>query len=144
MLAVPHGKLVKAINLSIAVLLIAFLIVVYWVAYRPLPETSGQIAAPVSTNATIVRDAKGVPHITASSWEDAIFLQGFVTAGDRLWQMDALRRLAAGDLAEVVGPAALEADRDARRLRIRQAAEHSLHTLPAADRAVLAAYARGS
>ena len=143
MLAVPHGKLVKAINLSIAVLLIGFLVVVYWVAYRPLPETSGQIAAPVSANATIARDAKGVPHISASSWEDAIFLQGFVTAGDRLWQMDALRRLAAGDLAEVVGPAALEADRDARRLRIRHAAEQHLRTLPAADRAVLAAYARG-
>lgn len=124
-------------------MLIVFLVVVYWVGYRPLPATSGEILAPVSGNATIERDARGVPHITAANWADAIFLQGYVTAGDRLWQMDALRRLAAGDLSEVVGPAALEADRDARRLRMRNAAESALRTLPPADRAVLAAYARG-
>ena len=48
----------------------------------------------------------------AASWEDAIFLQGYVTAQDRMWQMDALRRLAAGELAEVVGKAALESDQE--------------------------------
>jgi penicillin amidase len=140
---VPFGKAVKYINLSIAVLLVVFLSIVYWVAYRPLPKVSGEISAPVSSNATIVRDARGVPHITAGSWEDAIFLQGFATAQDRMWQMDALRRLAAGDLAEVVGPAAIEPDREARRLRMRRAAEDQLRSLPPADREVLAAYARG-
>ena len=139
----PFGKAVKYINLSIAVLLVAFLAIAYWVAYRPLPQVSGEISAPVSSSATIARDARGVPHIAAGSWEDAIFLQGFATAQDRMWQMDALRRLAAGDLAEVIGPAAIETDRDARRLRMRRAAEDQLHSLPPADRAVLAAYARG-
>jgi penicillin amidase len=47
-----------------------------------------------------------VPHINAASLEDAMFLQGFVTAQDRMWQMDALRRLASGELAEVLGKAA--------------------------------------
>jgi penicillin amidase len=89
------------------------------------------------------RDAIGVPHITAANWEDAIFLQGFVTAQDRLWQMDGLRRLAAGELSEIVGSSALEVDRDARRLRMRRMAEEDYRTLPPADRAVLAAYARG-
>lgn len=139
----PFGKAVKYINLSIAVLLVVFLAIVYWVAYRPLPNVSGEISAPISSNGTIVRDARGVPHITAGSWEDAIFLQGFATAQDRMWQMDALRRLAAGDLAEVVGPAAIETDREARRLRMRRAAEDQLRSLPPADREVLAAYARG-
>ena len=139
----PFGKAVKYINLSIAVLLVVFLAAVYWVAYRPLPKISGEISAPVSSNATIERDARGVPHITAGSWEDAMFLQGFATAQDRMWQMDGLRRLAAGDLAEVVGPAAIETDREARRLRLRRAAEDQLRSLPPADRAVLAAYARG-
>ncbi|MBZ5611932.1 MAG: penicillin acylase family protein [Acidobacteriia bacterium] len=129
--------------MSIAVLLLVGLAAAYWTAYRPLPQTTGQISAPISAAATVARDSLGVPHIKAATWEDAIFLQGYVTAQDRLWQMDALRRLAAGELSEIVGPSALETDRDARRLRMRRMAEEHYRTLPAADRAVLAAYARG-
>jgi penicillin amidase len=116
---------------------------VYWVAYRPLAQVSGEISAPVSARASIARDALGIPHITAANWEDAVFLQGFATAQDRLWQMDALRRLAAGELSEVIGANTLELDREARRLRMRRMAEEHVRTLPPADRAVLAAYARG-
>jgi penicillin amidase len=137
------GKALKFINLSIAVLLVLVLGVTYWIAYRPLPKTSGEISAPISAQAAVVRDALGVPHITAGGWEDAIFLQGYATAQDRLWQMDVLRRLAAGELAEIFGTATLELDRDARRLRMRRIAEEHVRTLPAADRAVFAAYARG-
>lgn len=135
--------MLKFINLSIAVLLVLVLATVYWFAYRPLPETSGQISAPISARATIVRDVIGVPHITAGQWEDAIFLQGYATAQDRLWQMDALRRLAAGELSEVLGASTLELDREARRMRMRRIAEEHVRTLPAADRVVFAAYARG-
>ena len=138
-----HGRVLKYINLSIAVLLVLVLAATYWVAYRPLPKTSGRISAPVSSRATVSRDALGIPHIVAANWEDAIFLQGFVTAQDRLWQMDALRRLAAGELSEVIGPSTLELDREARRLRMRHIAEEQYRTLPVADRAVMAAYSRG-
>lgn len=124
-------------------MLVALLGAVYWFAWRPLPETSGEIAAPVSARATIARDALGVPHIESATWEDAVFLQGYATAQDRMWQMDALRRLAAGELAEVVGKAALESDQEARRLRLAQIADDAERTIPDADRAVLAAYARG-
>jgi penicillin amidase len=116
---------------------------VYWFAYRPLPQTSGEIQAAIGSRATVARDALGVPHVRAGSWEDAIFLQGYVTAQDRLWQMDALRRLAAGELSEVVGPGALEVDRESRMLRLRRTAEEHLRTLSPADRAVMGAYARG-
>jgi penicillin G amidase len=135
--------LLRAINLSIAVLLIALLGAVYWYAWRPLPEVSGEITAPVSGKATIVRDALGVPHIESASWEDTVFLQGYATAQDRMWQMDALRRLAGGELAEVVGKAALESDQEARRWRLPQIAEEADRSMPAADRVILAAYARG-
>jgi len=137
------SPLLRAINLSIAVLLLALLGVIYWFAWRPLPETSGEIAAPVSARATIARDALGVPHIEGATWEDAIFLQGYATAQDRMWQMDALRRLAAGELAEVVGKSALESDQEARRLRLGQIADEADRTMPEADRAVLVQYARG-
>lgn len=135
--------LLRAINLSIAVLLVVLLGTAYWVAWRPLPQTSGEIAAPISARATVVRDALGVPHISATSGEDAIFLQGYVTAQDRLWQMDALRRLAAGELAEVIGPQALEQDRESRRLRLSRIAEAQAKNLAPESRAILAAYARG-
>ncbi len=137
------GRVLKFINLSIAVLLVLVLAAIYWTAYRPLPTVSGQISAPISERATVRRDALGVPHIAAGRWEDAIFMQGYTTAQDRLWQMDVLRRLAAGELSEVFGPATLELDREARGLRMRRIAEEHARTLPPADRAVFAAYARG-
>ena len=98
--AQPHGpsnsRLLAAVNLSIAVLLIAVLAAVYWYAWRPLPEVDGEISAPVSAAARVTRDARGVPHIQAASWEDAIFLEGYSMAQDRLWQMDGMRPLGYG------------------------------------------------
>src|SRR5581483_7052439 len=135
--------LLRAINLSIAVLLIALAGAVYWFAWRPLAQTTGEIDAPITAQATVARDAIGVPHITAPTWEDAVFLQGYVTAQDRLWQMDGLRRLAGGELAEIVGKSALASDEEARRLRLSRLADDAEKTMPAADKAVLAAYARG-
>jgi penicillin amidase len=138
----PH-PIVRYINVLIALLAVVVLAAVYWFVYRPLPQVSGTIAAPVMARVTIARDALGVPHITAASEDDAYFAQGYVTAQDRLFQMDGLRRLASGDLAEIAGPGALELDRDSRRLRMRRIAEMAYGSLPAADRAPLAAYARG-
>ena len=133
----------KILNLSIAVLALLVVLAVYWFAYRPLPQTSGTMGAPITGPARIVHDARGVPHIEAGSWQDAVFLQGYVTAQDRLWQMDALRRLAAGNLSEIIGRATLEADREARRLRLWRLAIANYKTLPEGDREVLEAYARG-
>ena len=140
---VRASRLLRVFNLSIAVLLIALMGAAYWYAWRPLPQTSGQISAPISAEARIARDAKGVPHIQAASWEDAIFLQGYAMAQDRLWQMDGLRRRAAGELAEIVGQAALESDREARRMNLRRIAETQERALVPQQRAVLAAFARG-
>ncbi len=135
--------LLRAVNLSIAVLALALLATAFWFTWRPLPETSGEIAAPIRAKAEVVRDSLGVPHIHAESWEDAIFLQGYATAQDRLWQLDAERRFAAGELAEIVGPTALETDREAHRLRLRRLAESEEKNLTPASRAIFAAYARG-
>jgi penicillin amidase len=85
----------------------------------------------------------GVPHIKAASLSDALFVQGYVTAQDRLFQMDAMRRMAAGEQAEVIGPVGLAGDREARQMRLRRIAEAINEGLPPQDRAALAAYARG-
>jgi penicillin amidase len=136
-------RLARYINTVIAILLLAAVVVIYWVAWRPLPQTSGTVAVPIGRRATAGRDRRGVPHIRADALEDALFVQGYVTAQDRLWQMDGLRRLAGGNLAEIIGPAGLESDREARTLRLRRIAEAAYVTFPSADRAALAAYARG-
>jgi len=137
------ARVVKAVNLAIAVLLVAGLALVYWYVWRPLPERSGSIDAPLAAGATVNFDSHGEPHIRAATQEDAFFVQGYVTAQDRLWQMDALRRYAGGSLAEILGPSLLESDRESRKLRLRRIAEDAYVTLPAADRAALAAYTRG-
>jgi penicillin G amidase len=124
-------------------LLVAFLAAVYWYGWRSLPETSGETSAPISANGTITRDNLGVPHVQAASWEDAIFLQGYAMAQDRLWQMDALRRRAAGELAEVAGRVALPSDEESRRFRLRRLAEQHEKTLTPEERAVFSAFARG-
>jgi penicillin amidase len=67
----------------------------------------------------ILRDRWGVPHIYASNTEDLFFAQGFITAKDRLFQIDLWRRIGTGKLAEVLGPSALPRDRIARLVRFR-------------------------
>ncbi len=136
-------RTLRAVNWLIAVLILIVLLAVYWFAWRPLPETSGTLIVPVSKPVRVARDRLGVPHIAAGTLNDALFTQGFVTAQDRLWQMDAIRRLAAGELSEVLGPGTLELDSESRRLRSRRIAEESARRLAAQDRAELAAYARG-
>ena len=92
-----------------------------------LPQVDGQVqvkglVAPV----TVARDAQGVPHISATTMDDLVFAQGYVTAGDRLWQMDALRRHGAGELAEVLGKNLVEHDRMQRTLQLRVTADRAL------------------
>ncbi len=115
----------------------------YWFFWRPLPQTSGSQRVPVSQKVTVTRDHLGVPTIHAANDADLLFVQGYTTAQDRLWQMDALRRYAGGDLAEIVGVAALDTDRESRKLRMRRIAEEIYAAMSARERAPFAAYARG-
>ncbi len=71
-------------------------------------------------------DRRGVPHIFAQNAHDLYFAQGYVTARDRLWQMEAEAMAAAGRLAEILGPDLLEHDRFQRRMGIPRAAEKAL------------------
>jgi penicillin G amidase len=137
------GKLVKFVNIVIALALVAVLAAVYWFAWRPLPQRSGTIQSGVAAPVTVTFDQLGEPHIRAASMEDALFAQGYVTAQDRLFQMDALRRFSSGELAEVLGPSLIESDKESRRLRLRRTAEQGYLQLPAEDRAAFGAYTRG-
>jgi penicillin amidase len=93
--------------------------------------------------ARIVRDVDGMPHIYAHNERDALFLQGWVQAQDRLFQIDVLRRQASGTLAELVGSGALGSDAELQVIGLARAAERSLNALSPATRAGLQAYADG-
>jgi len=112
-----------------------------------LPVLDGEIrlgqSSGLSAPVTVLRDAHGVPHIRAANENDLWIAQGYVTAQDRLWQMDLLRRNAGGELAEVFGSAQVEHDRAQRVLQIRVTAHRIYSNLPDSDRARLDAYARG-
>src|SRR5277367_3577633 len=109
-----------------------------------LPQLDGAVTIPgLSAPVTIQRDAHGVPHLRAASLDDLLLAQGFVTTQDRLWQMDALRRHAAGTLAEILGPALLPHDRLQRTLQLRAAADRAIAALPSDQFHALERYAAG-
>jgi penicillin G amidase len=116
----------------------------WWFVHRPLPRLDGKITmAGLKEGVIVDRDQWGRPWIRAKSTEDLVMAQGYVMAQDRLWQMDLLRRAAAGDLSEIVGPAALKIDEENRILGMRQAAERAAKDSSAEIRGLLEAYARG-
>jgi penicillin amidase len=109
-----------------------------------LPQLDGSLAVyGLAAPVTVARDARGVPHIRAASMDDLVFAQGFVTAQDRLWQMDLLRRHASGQLAAILGRPMLEHDRLQRTLQLLAAADRAIAVLPADQRHWLEVYARG-
>ena len=93
--------------------------------------------------ASIRRDPEGVAHIDAASEPDAWLAMGFAAAQDRLWQMEYDRLRATGRCASVVGAVALPADRLARRLQLRRAAEADVAAMHPETRAMFASYAVG-
>lgn len=101
-------------------------------------QTSG-----LRSQAMIRRDDRGIPYIEAANDEDLMFAQGYVTANDRLWQMDLLRRTARGELAEIFGVAALGEDKRRRTLGFAVVAEQSVGRLAPVEKTLLGAYARG-
>ena len=127
-----------------AILLSVVATAIWWFVYRPLPQMDGSVAVPgLHGEVTVERDNWGVPHIRASSLEDLAEAQGYVTAQDRLWQMDLLRRAARGQLSEVLGPATLAIDKDFRVLNFGRAAGRDLEMMSPEVRNALEAYARG-
>ena len=97
------------------------------------------IHAPVR----LERDASGVPTLIAQNSDDLAFALGYAHAQDRFFQMDLLRRAAAGELSALLGPSLLPADRDLRRHRFREVARNALASVDAPTRALLDAYAAG-
>jgi penicillin amidase len=144
---VRRFRIRRVFGLSLVVVLFLALATTAWlitIARSALPELDGTISVPgISGPVSVIRDNHGVPTIEAATLDNLLFAQGYVTAQDRLFQMDLMRRAASGELAEIVGDAALKHDRQQRILGLRAEAEKGLQTASAQDREQFGAYARG-
>jgi penicillin amidase len=135
------------LGVLLGLLLVVGLGALLWLRSRVqanLPEVRGERRlSGLSAPATIERDALGVPNIQGSSRRDVAFATGFAHAQDRLFQMDLLRRLAAGELATIFGAGALPNDKAIRPHRFRAQAEELLRSSSPEVRDLLEAYAAG-
>ncbi|MGB9090643.1 MAG: penicillin acylase family protein, partial [Pseudomonas farsensis] len=95
----------------------------YWYVQGKQPVREGELALAGLQGPVSVRyDARGVPHLQAQNEADLYRALGYVHAQDRLFQMEIMRRLARGELAEVLGAKLLATDTLFRNLRIREQA----------------------
>ena len=147
---VPAARRSAGLRVFLWLLLILLVLVAggaayaYFVARSALPQLDGTLAVKgLSAPAKVTRDGHGVPAIEAATLEDLFLAQGYVTAQDRLWQMDAMRRFGSGELSEILGPDLLKVDRGQRILGLRAAARKSLLMASPRDRSYFDAYARG-
>jgi penicillin amidase len=135
----------------------------YHAAHSSLAQLDGTISvAGLQAPVSVIRDSHGVPHITAAKLEDLFFAQGYITAQDRLWQMDLTRRAVGGEMAEIFPASSappqtvsrstaatrgrqtwVDYDKQQRTMRLRVISERVVQQLPPRDRAFFEAYTKG-
>jgi penicillin amidase len=136
--------LAKWALILVALLLAVAAALLWWGMQRSKPALDGTISAPgLEGTVTIRRDKDGVPTLVAQTRRDLAFALGFLHAQERLFQMDTLRRVAAGELSELSGSATQTIDRRIRPHRFRARAKAMVEAMDADERALLRAYVAG-
>ncbi|MGA1422964.1 MAG: penicillin acylase family protein [Steroidobacteraceae bacterium] len=132
--------------LIVVMLLIVAIAAVWWALRGSLPDLDGRIETPrgaLSADVRIERDADGAPTIRGRSFADVAYGLGFAHAQDRFFQMDLSRRLAAGELAALLGPTLVGQDKSARVFRLREVAKEVINDSSSEQRNWIEAYTRG-
>ncbi|WP_462321232.1 penicillin acylase family protein, partial [Halochromatium sp.] len=137
-------QLLRSILLGLTILALVLAGLLVWWLQRPHPSYDGALVLPGLEQPVTVRyGPHAVPTIQAEALGDMLFAQGFVVARERLWQMDLLRRLAGGRLAELFGPGALVSDRFYRTIGLLRTARSSFAALESEWQQLLRRYADG-
>lgn len=135
------------VALLVALAAVSIAVGVFWLRGRmqaALPVVEGQLPlAGLEAPVTVARDDLGIPTIRGESRLDVARATGFLHGQERFFQMDLLRRRAAGELAELVGERMLEEDRSHRIHRLRARAERRWSRAPQEERELLEAYSEG-
>jgi penicillin amidase len=138
-------KIFLGVLLLFFLLMVAVLGLVWGTLSASLPILDGHLAAAgLERPVEVERDSLGIPTIRGENRKDVAYATGFVHAQDRFFQMDTLRRRAAGELSELFGPATLPADREARVHRFLARAGGEFNNLQKDEKELLQAYADGA
>lgn len=140
--------MLRRILLALTVLLLTLVVsggvVLVWLTKWAEPDYAGEVTlAGLEAPVGVRFGPHAVPTIRAETIGDLLFAQGYLVARERMWQMDLMRRVAGGRLAEVLGPEALDTDRLFRTLGLNATARGALADLEGPQRELLVAYARG-
>jgi penicillin amidase len=116
----------------------------WWLAQRSLPVMDGIVSAPQLVRSAMVKfDDRGIPYIEASSAHDIFFTQGYITAAQRMFQMDILRRTATGELSGLLGTASLSEDKLNRTIGFNRIAKEEWKKTSRKTKADIQAYCDG-
>ena len=129
---------------AVTTVILLLLLLAYGFLRGAAPKLDGEVALTgLSAKVTVTRDSLGVPTISGADRVDVARALGYLHAQDRFFQMDILRRVAAGALSELVGSAATDLDKGNRLFRLREVAKQVVASATPEQHAVLEAYAAG-
>ena len=143
-MTVTGTSVARLFLITIVIIVLVPVIGLWFVTQRALPVLDGVLTiSELSRLVTVKFDERAIPSIEASSDGDAYFVQGYVTAAQRMFQMDVLRRTAQGQLAEVFGASSVASDKLMRTIGINRLAAAEVKKVPKEIAAGLQAYTRG-
>ena len=138
------AKWIRRGLLALLLLLLTLTLAAWWLLRGSLPRLDGDLPlAGLSAPVTVQRDKLGVVTIEAANQADAVRALGYVHAQERYFEMDLLRRTAAGELAELFGPIAIDVDKEHRTHRFRARVETNLDAIVGTHRREMQAYVDG-
>ncbi len=136
--------MIRAASIAVMLLLLALPVGAWWFVQRPIPALDALVYAPDVAEPVLIRfDGRAVAYIEARREADLYLAQGYVTARDRMFQMDILRRIAHGKLSQVFGPSLIPQDKLVRTIGFSRAAQTELSYLSGAARDSLESYCQG-
>src|SRR5512132_472056 len=136
-------RLGRAVLVTAAALLAAAALVIGLDAFWQLPDAATPSIPGLHDRVEVRFDGRGIPTIRARSLPDAFRVEGYLQARERLFQIELARRVAGGEVAELVGHTALPLDRRQRTYGFAQVAEAAVQQLPANERRDVEALADG-
>ncbi len=137
-------RIIRRLILLVVIVIAGCSLALFLILNASLPQLDGEISASrISSNVKIQRDAGGIPTVSAKNRVDLAFGTGFVHGQDRFFQMDLTRRQAAGELSEIIGPAALEIDKRNRLHRFRSRASRVITRMASDEAEIVRAYVTG-
>ncbi|MDT0594165.1 penicillin acylase family protein [Glaciecola petra] len=137
-------RIFKWLIISIISVSVLLAILLYWGLHASLPQLDGELSSPeLIQNTELARDDLGTAIVSAQNEYDAAFTLGYAHAQDRLFQMDLLRRQAAGELSELVGRIALPRDKKHRTHQFRKRAKAIFKSLSPHEQKLLSTYTAG-